>query len=413
MKKISTMILAFMLCMGMFGACNQKCDCDCNKACDCDKNSNVSNIVGGNDNASSGNVGGSNKENESTMDMVAHYDYGFHMENGLTLLLDGCNLFFKPADYGIAKLVAGDIITITYKGGCYIQETYPGTVVTKDMTIIDVTVQEAPILELTVMSVSDGYDVFYGNNGVACNTNYVINEDGTFEKLGEKHVGEKLYGTIHALTSFINIMALYSYNPRPDTPIVGDHTCMLVCLEEVEPTCQTEGKTVIGCTYCGDIYEETILEKVNCQLDENGKCIWCEQKLSNIYTWINDLTADDILSMKQDTVTYGVAPGMRVDSRTTTQAQADKETILAYLQNLTIKAVSDEEGQVDGGGGVHLDIHTEDATYGIRINNGYIYIGGIYYQPSENIPTFGEDAAIWEACCLCGSFDCTGHDSEE
>ena len=345
------------------------------------------------------------------MTMTAHYDYGMHIEDKITVLLNSSNVFFKLADYGIEKLLAGDVVTVEYTGECYIQETYPSTVVTKDMDIQNVTVLEAKVLELSVGMSDDGITLNYGNNTVFNNAKYVINEDGTFETLGEQHVGTTLYGTDSPTASSFQIMALYTYAPRiPLKAIPDEHVHSLVCLEEISPTCQSEGRVVIGCTYGDYIYEERVLEKVACQLDEKGKCIWCEPQLSNFYTWINDLTAEDITQMQRDVITYGVAPGERVDGRMTTTAQEDKETILAYLKNLSLKAVPKEEAQVDGGGGVRLYIETADGIYGMQTNNSYILINDVYYLLNEKIPFFGENAAIWESCCFCGSFDCAGHE---
>lgn len=418
MKKIFTIVMALALSMTAFGACNQECDCSCHNSCDnsCENSCDVS----GDANENSENIGdssGVNTNGGSVMTVSVAYDYGMHIEDKVTLLLNGCNLFFNPADYGITELLAGDIVKITYKGEVYIQEIYPGTVVTKDMTIIDVSVDKAKILELEVWQVpGGGYDVVYNGGTVACENPYVIYEDGTFEELGQQHVGMTLWGSDNPENSSINIQALYAYNPRPtntntQTP-PAEHVHSLVCLEEVEPTCLYEGYTVIGCTYGDFIYERKVLEKVNCQLDMDGKCIWCEKKLSDFYTWINDLTAEDIASMQLDDVTYGVEPGMRVNSRVTSRDAQDKENMLAYLKGLELKAVSAIEGAIDGGGGIQLKIFhaTSDLVCGLAIHNGYFYINGIYYRPSLELPTFGENAVIVQACCLCGSYDCTGHE---
>lgn len=385
MKKIFALLLGLILSMTAFGACNK-----------------VAKVIP---------LG-----EKQMMTMRAYYDYGYHVADKATLLLDGCNVFFNPADYGITELLAGDVVTITYRGECYIQETYPGTVVTKDMKIIDVAQQKAKILELEVWQVpGGGYNVIYNGGSVGCDNTYVINADGSFEELGEHHVNQTLYGTDFPLTPSFEIKALYSYNPRPnETPVTppDDHVHSLVCLEEVEPTCLSEGRVVIGCTYGDYIYEERVLEKVECQLDEDGKCIWCEKKLSDFYTWINDLTAEDIESMQIDDVTYGVAPGMRVNSRVKSRDAQDKENIIAYLKDVELKAVSAEIAAIDGGGGEYLMIfyaNSEDVC-GVAIHNGYFYINGIYYQPSLQLPMFGENAMIVQACCLCGSFDCLGHE---
>ena len=412
MKKIFAIVMALALSMTAFAACNKQSDSSQTHSCDSSSSADSS----GNSVGSVGKVP-HESETEEGIVLYAHYDYGMHISNYATLLLSYNSVFFKLADYGIENLIAGDIVTVQYEGMFIVSEIYPGDVSTNDMTIIDVSVQEAKILELEVWQVpGGGYDVMYNSVSVACENPYVIYEDGTFEVLGQKHVGMKLWGSDNPENSSINIQALYAYNPRPtntstQTP-PAEHVHSLVCLEEVEPTCLYEGYMVIGCTYGDFIYERKVLEKVNCQLDIEGKCIWCEKKLSDFYTWINDLTAEDIASMQLDDVTYGVEPGMRVNSRVTSRDAQDKENIIAYLKGLELKAVSAIEGAIDGGGGIQLKIFhaTSDLVCGLAIHNGYFYINGICYRPSLELPTFGENAAIWEACCFCGSFDCTGHE---
>lgn len=57
-----------------------------------------------------------------------------------------------------------------------------------------------------------------------------------------------------------------------------DHTCAHVVLEYKEPTCQEEGFELIGCTYCGEEYDEAILPTVDCEYGRDGVCKWCGGK---------------------------------------------------------------------------------------------------------------------------------------
>ena len=241
MKKIFAIVMALALSMTAFAACNKQSDDSQSHSCDSSSSADSS----GNSVGSVGKVP-HESETEEGIVLYAHYDYGMHISNYATLLLSYNSVFFKLADYGIENLIAGDIVTVQYEGMFIVSEIYPGDVSTNDMTIIDVSVQEAKILELEVWQVpGGGYDIVYNGGTVACENPYVIYEDGTFEVLGQKHVGMTLWGSDNPENSSINIQALYAYNPRPTntntkTP-PAEHVHSLVCLEEVEPTCLYEG----------------------------------------------------------------------------------------------------------------------------------------------------------------------------
>lgn len=156
------------------------------------------------------------KEKELTM--KAHYDYGLFQKNKATLLLDSCNFFFEPADYGIGQLLAGDIVHITYTGDLMIAESYPGMVITTNAKIKNITVEEANIIEMEVKRNAEGeVRLYYADCELEIpneNIYNVINQDGTFEELSEKHIGSIIYGTEMTKTSVIDVQALYSYYPR-------------------------------------------------------------------------------------------------------------------------------------------------------------------------------------------------------
>lgn len=223
------------------------------------------------------NFGFLEKEKECTTTMKAHYDYGMHIENQATLLIEGCIIPFKIfVEYGITELVAGDIVHITHKGEMIILDVYPGRITSADIEITNVTVERANVIKLDVKKNEQGeIGVYYADCEIEIENEYVynvINQDGTFERLSEKHIGEIIYATEMPKTSVIDVQALYSYYPRP---LIGEHTHSLVVLDEEESTCQKEGYVIIGCTHCGWVYESRIIEKVACCLDENNVCIWC------------------------------------------------------------------------------------------------------------------------------------------
>ncbi len=219
------------------------------------------------------------EKKEYTTTMKAHYDYGFHIENQATLLIDGCIVPFGIiGKYGITELAAGDIVHITHKGEMIILDIYPGQITSADVEIINVTVEKANLIKLDVKKNEQGkIAVYYADREIEIpneNIYNVINQDGTFEKLSEKHIGVSIYATEMPQTSVIDVQALYSYYPRA---LIGEHMHSLVVRDEKEPTCQNEGYITIGCAYCDWIYESRILEKVECQPDENNLCIWCRK----------------------------------------------------------------------------------------------------------------------------------------
>ena len=78
-------------------------------------------------------------------DFIVDYDYGIHREDMATPLLDDSKLFFDLDEWGIDTLVGGDIVTLSYTGELLIQETYPSTVATKNLKIVDISVKKAEL----------------------------------------------------------------------------------------------------------------------------------------------------------------------------------------------------------------------------------------------------------------------------
>ena len=156
----------------------------------------------------------------NTARFTAHYDYGFHNTDKASLLLDGANVFFEPADWDIGRINAGDVIVMEYRGELLIQESYPATVVTKDVEIINISIEKAQIIELTVME-NPGGGVSLNERDSSINIKsyafpdfYVISEDMTYKSLDESLVGKSLYGTITENDDGITLEALYDFSPK-------------------------------------------------------------------------------------------------------------------------------------------------------------------------------------------------------
>ncbi len=149
-----------------------------------------------------------------TWSLTAGYDYGMHQMGKAALLLDGSKLFFECADWGITALLAGDVVTVHYKGEWYIQETYPSTVATKDMQIEDIRVEYAPVWELEVRA-GEGGVTLHAKNGEAVaapKTPYLIAQDASFVEITAKNVGQTVYGTVVGEPK--RVAAVYAYKPR-------------------------------------------------------------------------------------------------------------------------------------------------------------------------------------------------------
>ncbi len=208
--------------------------------------------------------------------LTAHFDYGMHVEDQATLLLSGSTLFFDLEEYGIDRINAGDVIEVTYRGEFYVLENYPSTVVTDYMEIVDIRIIKTKILVLDVRLGENGKIQVTpkDESGYVFNTDnlYVVNQDRSYELLGERHIGATVYATLKQGKEENAIAALYSYAPIAVSP----HTCTPIYKEIQEPTCQEAGKAQILCTYCSYVFEEEEIPVVDCVYDaDSGACKWC------------------------------------------------------------------------------------------------------------------------------------------
>ncbi len=149
--------------------------------------------------------------------MVVTYDYGFHIPDRLTALLDGNIFFLDMTNYSIqTRVIAGDIFKIYYRGEVVIKMTYPGQVDTSRMTILDVRRTRAIIIRGSLLGVpgSDNYDfvsAFYSNRLYPY---FVVNDNYSFESVNA-YYGENVYASFRPddKANKPTIQALYAYMP--------------------------------------------------------------------------------------------------------------------------------------------------------------------------------------------------------
>jgi len=158
------------------------------------------------------------KYTQQTTTFTVTYDYGFHIEGKVETLLDGNTVFFNPAEYGFAPLLAGDKITVTYTGEMLMQETYPGTVVING-ELKNIKKESAPIAQYVYKN--SGWYVCNGEEETLIEPEfpeYVLAEDMSFYPLTDVAEGTTLYATYKTdekgTQHYQSAYALYDYNPR-------------------------------------------------------------------------------------------------------------------------------------------------------------------------------------------------------
>ena len=148
-------------------------------------------------------------------------DYGMHIDKRVTILLGDSLIPFELKDYNIDTLVVGDYVLMFYTGTCLILQSYPSTITFEDGgEITDVRVTHGDIYEFEMVeNPGDSKSVrpLDSQTYTFQESQYCINEDGTFSELNTYPVGTKLYGVNPADSdSDTLITAFYSYNPLPN-----------------------------------------------------------------------------------------------------------------------------------------------------------------------------------------------------
>ncbi len=197
-------------------------------------------------------------EDVLTYTMTATMDYT-HVEGQATVLLNYCNVFFDPTEYGLERIVAGDIFEIQYIGEFIMQDSYPGTVMTEYFTLVDIVVQEAFFIPVTVVQLPEGNLSFVLEGYTASKyvTSKIISQDGTFREASEADIGKKLYASCKGYQqglSTVQVEAIYDYLPRG------------------------EEKGTVACCYC-DGAECAYYETYGAYLCEDCYDLWLETQM--------------------------------------------------------------------------------------------------------------------------------------
>lgn len=156
------------------------------------------------------------------LNLFVNLDYGIHIENKATLLLDWKFFWFDLSEYELETLVAGDELRIGYSGDYMCTEVYPGTVIKEEIAIHSIELIKAEICEFVVTR-KDGsgevellpVDAKYSNYILLSSEGNVVFKDGTFKKYSELPIGTKVYGSLPRTTGSVRVDGLYAYNPRP------------------------------------------------------------------------------------------------------------------------------------------------------------------------------------------------------
>lgn len=154
------------------------------------------------------------------IDLIVNCDYGMHIQDRVTILLNSSLVWFNIKDYGIDSLVVGDILTIKYTGSLFVKETYPSTVEANKMNIISVEQHKADIKEYIVSINEKDEKVLVSSNQtssgsyIIANNIYAILEDDSFTNINDLPIGSIVYVSLQKSFSSIINDGFYLYNPR-------------------------------------------------------------------------------------------------------------------------------------------------------------------------------------------------------
>lgn len=140
-------------------------------------------------------------------------DYGQHVSERVTELFGGAIIPAEIREKASTPLIAGDEVRVSFTGEWFEQETYPSTIVMKDVQIQSVEVTHLPIVECELVANPGGgisllptsHDILLGN----FLTPYLIHLDGSFNDWNAEPVGTKVY----AVSQDGDVLAFYDYNP--------------------------------------------------------------------------------------------------------------------------------------------------------------------------------------------------------
>ncbi|MBO5338340.1 MAG: hypothetical protein J6A96_01420 [Clostridia bacterium] len=218
MKKLLSLTLTFLIILSLFSSCvihiptNNKTDSGTNTA---------------NTNTTTDNSPDKVEGNVSKLQF--NYDYGFHIENKLTLLVDSSHLGRGFESIEIPDdIVAGDIINIVHTGSIVTLESYPGQSYLENGEVISYSFSYAYVIHymketFNIETIKSSYD--YDDAYV------ILDRTGKYVSLDE-YTGDEIYLVVdqekyqykqngassnadkEAPDEIIPIASMFAYNPR-------------------------------------------------------------------------------------------------------------------------------------------------------------------------------------------------------
>ncbi len=356
-------------------------------------------------------------EEVQTLHMFVNYDYGLHIQNQLTALLNYNKIWFDLEDYGIDSIVAGDEFIIHYTGEFITLDIYPGQVVKEKLHIRSIEVIEAEIAEFIILATPGSgnlalvpVDSKYNQYVLLNDEGYVVSEDGSFKKYNELPVGTIVYGSLPKSTDSIRVDGLYDYNPKANKPApTGQFHLELIDHNNyiIDELSHNEGNYTPGTIlefYANPIMDADLAMYVNGEfyqiqttIRKDDDYIWkysfempvdevvLEFKVDTINYLdvksvlnIPNITVEDVVKVRYEQGYIGVAPGRLTDIMYSSDFE-DKNMVLSLLE----MPVYEEKGnhwEVTGGGYVIYSIMTSHEQYDIRVTNQYIFVNGKPYK---------------------------------
>ncbi len=254
------------------------------------------------------------------------YDYGEITEGKATLLLSGSELFFDPEEYdGLAPLIAGDELEVTYDGEMLIQETYPSRVVLKGRLGGVTKTKSATLASVTFGGIEEG-KIKDGDMIFADLPEYVIEKDDTLTPLVEVKIGATLFiAYVDGGGEEFYATAIYAFSH--DYPLTAN---------EVIP-------------------------------------------------WAAELSVDEIVEIEEKTFNASVGPNGFAEIRGT-KDKGQIQNLLSYFQNAIYREAVNGEEEIEGGGTVVYTLRTEGEAYVYSTYAGYYSNEDGCYYPQRQAP---------------------------
>ena len=242
MKKLLSLTLTFLIILSLFSSCvihiptNNKTDSGTNTSTNSNTQSNKDTNTEGN--TGSNNTTNTNTTTDNSPDKVEgnvsklqfNYDYGFHIENKLTLLVDSSHLGRGFESIEIPDdIVAGDIINIVHTGSIVTLESYPGRSYLENGEVISYSFSYAHVIHymkeaFNIETIKSSYD--YDDAYV------ILDKSGRYVALDD-YTGDEIYLVIDQKRlpdygwngdfsdldveqpdKIIPIASMFAYNPR-------------------------------------------------------------------------------------------------------------------------------------------------------------------------------------------------------